>query len=73
MIPTVLAGAVAAMALVLSPGAVAFAATPVAPATHAVITNGPPPHDPHCTRDGRWHNSPADHAGHVDRRCPHRW
>jgi Spy/CpxP family protein refolding chaperone len=73
MTRTILAGAVAAAALVLAPGAVAVAATPTAPASaQAVIAKSPPRHDPHCTRDGRWHNTPQDHPGHPDPRCP-RW
>jgi hypothetical protein len=68
----IVAGLIASVAVVIAPGAAAMAATPVAPAVHSVVTKGPPPHDPHCTRDGRWHNNPQDHAGHPDKRCP-RW
>jgi hypothetical protein len=31
----------------------------------------PPMHDPHCTRDGLWHDHPGD-MGRMDPRC-HRW
>jgi len=51
----------------------ANAATPVTAASgQTTITHADPWHDPHCTRDGRWHNDQNDRGGRPDGRCP-RW
>jgi hypothetical protein len=50
----------------------AVAAAQAIPPMGAVLSRQEPWHDPHCTRDGRWHNDQRDQRGHPDPRCP-RW
>jgi hypothetical protein len=58
-------------------GTVAAGTASAAPAfttshDRVVVNHHEPRHDPHCTRDGRWHNDNRDRGGHPDGRCP-RW
>jgi poly(3-hydroxybutyrate) depolymerase len=60
---------VAGAAMVAGPAVGAAVAAPSHAPTGVVRMD--PPHDPHCTQDGMWHNNPGD-PGHPDARC-HRW
>jgi hypothetical protein len=67
--------AVAAAGTVAAGTASAATSPTVAYAHTNVVRDQPPrdpPHDPHCTRDGNWHNDERDGAGHQDNRC-FRW